>query len=69
MDLSKIVGCRMVVVHPYDDVVGWYEKQKFKKVSGNLPIMYFDVKGGWSGPTPDPSQRPTGQSGRHWPRL
>ena len=50
MDLSKIVGCRMVVAHPYDDVVGWYEKQKFKKVSGNLAIMYLDVKGGWPGP-------------------
>lgn len=69
MDLSKIVGCRMVVVHPYDDVVGWYEKQKFKKVSENLAIMYLDIKGGWSGPVSDLSQRPAGQSGRHRPRL
>ncbi|MCG8626431.1 MAG: GNAT family N-acetyltransferase [Proteobacteria bacterium] len=46
IDLSKIVGCRMVAVHPYDDVAGWYEKQKFKKVSGNLTIMYLDI-GGW----------------------
>lgn len=26
IELSKIVSCRMVTVHPYDDVVGWYEK-------------------------------------------
>lgn len=69
MDLSKIVGCRMVVVHPYNNVVGWYKKQKFKKVSGNLAVMYLDIKGGWSGPVSDLSQRPAGQSGRHRPRL
>lgn len=46
IELSKIVGCRMVAVHPYDDVVGWYEKQKFKKVSGKLTVMYLDIKGG-----------------------
>ena len=39
-----IVGCRMVVVHMYDYTVDWYEKQKFKKVSEKLNVMYLDIK-------------------------
>ena len=69
IELSKVVCCRMVVVHPHGDVVGRCEKQKLKKISGNPPVMHLDVKGGWPGPVSDPSQRPADQSGRHRPRL
>lgn len=44
IDLSKMAGCRMVALHSYDDVVGWYEKQKFRKVSTKQTIMYLDIK-------------------------
>ena len=30
IDLSKKVGCRMVALHPHEDVVGWYQKRGFK---------------------------------------
>ncbi len=69
MELSKVVGCRMVVVHPHGDVVGRCEKQKLKKISENSSVMYLDVKGGWPGPVSDPSQRPAYRSGRRRPRL
>ena len=42
-ELSKVMGCRMVALHSYDDVVGWYEKQKFRRVSTRQTIMYLDI--------------------------
>ena len=68
IELSEVVGCRMVVVHPHGDVVGRCEKQKLKKISENPPVMHLDVKGGWPGPVSDPSQRPADRFGRQ-PRL
>lgn len=44
IELSKVAGCRMVALHSYDDVVDWYEKQKFRKVSAKRTIMYLDIK-------------------------
>ena len=38
--LSDTVGCRMVALHAHDDVINWYEKQKFRKVSENSNTMY-----------------------------
>ena len=43
--LSDTVGCRMVALHAHDDVINWYEKQKFRKVSKNSNTMYLDIKG------------------------
>ncbi len=43
-ELSTVVGCRMVALHPYGDAVGWYEKQKFRRVSAKQTIMYLDIK-------------------------
>lgn len=44
IDLSKMAGCMMVALHSYDDVVGWYGKQKFRKVSTKQTVMYLDIK-------------------------
>ena len=45
VSLSDTVGCRMVALHAHDDVINWYEKQKFRKVSENSNTMYLDIKG------------------------
>ena len=47
--LSRIVGCRVVLVNSEPDVVGFYEKIKFKKITredgGSDTIdMYLDIK-------------------------
>lgn len=45
--LSKIVGCRAVLVRSEPDVVGFYEKLGFKKNSrtgANPTDMYMDIK-------------------------
>lgn len=43
---SKNIGCRLVMLHPHDDVIGWYhEKLKFRhlKRKNGKNIMYFDL--------------------------
>lgn len=44
---SKRIGCRLVVLHPHDDVIDWYRKLEFKKIKfkDGLSIMYFDLLG------------------------
>lgn len=44
-DLSKKIGCRMVALHPHEDVVGWYRKLEFKIIrrERGQAIMYFDI--------------------------
>lgn len=43
--LSKKVGCRMVALHPHEDVVGWYRKLEFEIIrrERGQDIMYFDI--------------------------
>ena len=45
IELSKVVGCRMVVVHSDGDVAGRCEKQKLKKISENPPVIAFGRQG------------------------
>ena len=47
--LSRIVGCRVVLVNSEPDVVGFYEKLKFKKITrqdggSDTVDMYLDIK-------------------------
>ena len=43
--LSEKVGCRMVALHPEEDVISWYQKLKFKIINreDRQDIMYFDI--------------------------
>lgn len=45
-EYSKSVGCRVVALHPHEDVVEWYRRKlKFKHIKrGNgQDVMYFDL--------------------------
>ena len=45
-EYSKEVGCRVVALHPHEDVVEWYRRKlKFKHIKrGNRQdMMYFDL--------------------------
>lgn len=41
-DMSRRVGCRLVVLHPRKDVISWYESQNFK-MSSTRNLMYLDM--------------------------
>ena len=41
-DLSRRVGCRLIVLHPRKDVVSWYESQNFK-MSPAKNLMYLVI--------------------------
>ena len=42
VDLSRRVGCRLVVLHPRKDAISWYESQNFK-MSSTQNLMYLDI--------------------------
>ena len=45
-EYSKDVGCRVVALHPHEDVVEWYRRKlKFKHIKRDnmQDIMYFDL--------------------------
>ena len=43
--LSEKIGCRVVALHPEEDVIRWYQKLQFKIVNreNKQDIMYFDM--------------------------
>ena len=43
--LSEKIGCRVVALHPEEDVIRWYQKLQFKTVNreNKQDIMYFDM--------------------------
>lgn len=43
--LSSKVGCRMIALHPHDDVIDWYEKRQFKRITRarGQTMMYLDL--------------------------
>ena len=48
-DYSESIGCRMVMLNPESDVIGFYEKQKFVHVQHSdddekSASMFFDLK-------------------------
>ena len=48
-DYSESIGCRLVMLNPESDVIGFYEKQKFVHVphgddDEESASMFFDLK-------------------------
>ena len=43
--LSKKIGCRVVALHPQEDVISWYRKQKFNmlEMRDGQKVMYVDI--------------------------
>jgi len=47
IEYSEFVGCRLVMLNPERDVIGFYEKQGFTYVhhdDDEFDSMFFDIK-------------------------